>query len=297
MFEPAPLVVEAPPDVAVLADAAQQAARLWGLPAPELIRIGANGVFAAGDVILRVGVTTAPMSTAITLADRLHASGLRVARPARHDSLELADGLAVTAWQRIDFDPDAAIDWERVGSMLATVHAIDPFTVDHPLPFCGDFPWWDFEVMLRWVDEDCTAHEVLAAVVERHRWWYRMARDAPLVLCHGDVHPGNVLVTADGPFLIDWDLLCVGPREWDHAALATWTQRWGGATGTYAAFAAGYGRAVDADLLGALAELRLVAATLMRVRRAQFDPSQRDEAARRMRYWYGDVDAPQWRAQ
>ena len=26
----------------------------------------------------------------------------------------------------------------------------------------------------------------------------------PLVLCHGDLHPGNVILTSDGPMLVDW---------------------------------------------------------------------------------------------
>lgn len=297
MFEPAPLVVEAPPDVEVLTDAAERAARQWGLPAPQLIRVGANGVFACDAVILRVGRATAPMDTALRFADRLATLGVRAARPARHDWIAAENALSVTAWERIDFDPEAAVDWERVGAMVAVVHDIDPIGVDHPLPFCGDFPWWDFERLLAAAAADTEAHDVLAATVERHRWWYAQARSAPLVLCHGDVHPGNVLVAAAGPVLIDWDLLCVGPPAWDHAALYPWTERWGGEPGMYEAFAAGYARPLDEDMLVALSELRLVAATLMRLRRATEDPRHRPEAERRMRYWRGEADAPVWQAQ
>lgn len=297
MFESAPLVVEAPADVTALSDAAEQAARQWSLPTPELIRVGANGVFVAGDVIVRVGVATAPMGCALAMAERLHAAGIRVARPARMDWLELPGGISATAWERIEFDPAGKIDWERIGSMVAAVHEIDPATVDHPLPFCGDFPWWDFDELLDAAeDDDDSAEDLLRAVVERHEWWYDRARAGRLVLCHGDVHPGNVLVAAEGPVLIDWDLLCVGPLEWDHAALSTWTERWGGDPGVHERFAAGYGHAVDPAMLTALAELRLVAATLMRLKRARIDPTHRDEAEQRMRYWRGDPDAPMWRA-
>lgn len=297
MFDPLPLVVEAPPDIAALTDAAEQAASAWGLAAPTLVRVGANGVFTTGEVILRVGVATAPMGTALAFAERLLALGVRVARPARRDWLEFAGRLSVTAWERIDFDPDASVDWELIGSMVAVVHSIDPATVDHPLPFCGDFPWWNFASLLEAAAYDREAHRVLAQAAERHRWWYGSARHGPLVLCHGDVHPGNVLVAAGGPVLIDWDLLCVGPREFDHAALATWTARWGGPPGTYQSFAAGCSESVDATMLDALAELRLVAATLMRLRRARIDPTARAEAERRMRYWRGDPHPPVWQAQ
>src|SRR5215218_1358432 len=118
MFEPAPLVVEAPGDVAALFEAASRAADHWGLPRPELIRRGANGVFESGDAILRVGVTTAPMGKAIALAQRLLANGIRVAAPAREDWFEHG-GLSVSAWKRVDFDPDATVDWERVGDSVA----------------------------------------------------------------------------------------------------------------------------------------------------------------------------------
>ena len=290
-------MVEAPPDEGVLTDAAQRAAKRWGYTTPQLVRVGANGVFECGDVILRVGRATASMGKALRFADRLELLGVRAARPARNDWFEDERGLSVTAWQRINFLPGAAVDWERVGAMVALVHGIDPVGVDHPLPFCGDFPWWDFDRLLASAASDPEAHQLLSATVERHRWWYERARSEPLVLCHGDVHPGNVLVDADGPVLIDWDLLCVGPPAWDHAALHTWTARWGGQPGIYEAFAAGYGRAVDEDMLEALSELRLVAATLMRLDRASEDPRHRREADRRMRYWRGEPDAPVWQPQ
>jgi hypothetical protein len=47
----------------------------------------------------------------------------------------------------------------------------------------------------------------------------------------------------------------------------------------------------------AIAELRLVAATLMRVLAGRRDPAARAEAERRLRYWRGEPDAPQWTAQ
>ncbi len=297
MFEAAPLVVEAPSDVTTLVDAAERACAAWGLPAPALVRVGSNGVFTAGDVILRVGVATAPMGVALAFAERVSALGVRAARPARRDWLEFPGNLSVTAWQRIDFDAGAAVDWERVGAMIQVVHSIDPGTVDHPLPFCGDFPWWDLGRLLGAASHDPDAHRLLTEVVERHRWWYASARGGALTLCHGDVHPGNVLVATDGPVLIDWDLLCVGPPEFDHAALATQTERWGGAPGIYEAFATGCGDFIDPAMLDAISELRLVAATLMRLRRAQSDPAAAPEAERRMRYWHGDPAAPVWQAQ
>ena len=41
-------------------------------------------------------------------------------------------------------------------------------------------------------------------------------RETPL---HGDVQPGNILITADGALFIDFEAACRGPVEWDFCAL------------------------------------------------------------------------------
>src|SRR5262245_55316523 len=148
MFERLPLVAQPPGDVAQVVAAAEQAARHWDLEPPHLVRMGMNGALRSGDVILRVSRPTSPMALALRLADRLLTEGIRVVAPARADVVEFDDGLAVTAWERIDFDLEARIDWEQVGRMVAKVHRIEPSGVDHPLPYCADFPWWQFDEMM-----------------------------------------------------------------------------------------------------------------------------------------------------
>ena len=147
-------------------------------------------------------------------------------------------------------------------------------------------------------DLDPLSRAAIDAAIERGLPRLLELRHQPLIVCHGDVHPGNVIQSAQGPVLLDWDLLCLGPPAWDHAPLMTWTERWGGAAGIYEDFAVGYGRSLRGDpLADALAELRLVAATLMRVRAAKSSPAAVDEAELRLQYWRGETDAPQWHAQ
>jgi Ser/Thr protein kinase RdoA (MazF antagonist) len=192
-----------------------------------------------------------------------------------------------------------SVDWRTVGAMMRRVHtiAVDDIRGHHPLPMAGAFPWWQLDGLLDEVADlvDVAAHRGLVAAADRVRGWDVDLTD--LVVCHGDVHPGNVLGGPDGPVLIDWDLLCAGPTAWDHAPLLTWATRWGGRPGTYEAFAAGYGWSASTDALAArLAEGRLVAATLLRLRAGRTDPSAAAEAQRRLSYWRGDADAPPWRA-
>lgn len=295
-----PLVVE-PPDAELAVVAATLGAARWGLPEPELVRVGMNGVFVAGDVVLRVSRPTADPSCTIALADLLATEGVRVARPARREVVHAEGGLTITAWERIDHDPTRSVDYERVGAMVRAVHRIDVNRVGklHPLPWCGSFPWWDHTRLLAEVDDllDDTSRRAITACIERHAGWPERARRAGLVVCHGDVHPGNVLTDDAGPVLADWDLLCLGPPGWDHAPLLMWHERWGGEPGAYEAFATGYGETLrDDDVAVALAELRLVAATSMRLRAARLDPLDAVEAERRLQWWRGDPAAPVWRA-
>ncbi len=46
------------------------------------------------------------------------------------------------------------------------------------------------------------------------------AAGPPEALVHGDLHPGNVLVTASGPIVIDWEGASAGPADAD--AATTW---------------------------------------------------------------------------
>jgi hypothetical protein len=68
--------------------------------------------------------------------------------------------------------------------------------------------------------------------------------------------------------------------------------------GEYEEFARGYGCSLaDDPATIAIADLRLVAATLMRVAASIHDPAALPEAERRLRFWRGDPDAPAWTAQ
>jgi Ser/Thr protein kinase RdoA (MazF antagonist) len=279
---------------------AERAAEHWGFDYPQLLRVGMNAIFTAGDgVLLRVSHPTADGHEAISLARFLTEIGLRVPTYVRDEPFVTGEH---TVFAIAVVDNAGPIDWKAVGEMVAVLHGTgtDDFPAGYPLPFCGDFPWWDFASLVTEVggDLDGASRAALEAAIGRSLPVLAEQRSSRLVVCHGDVHPGNVIQSADGPVLLDWDLLCRGPAAWDHAPLMTWTERWGGDPGIYEAFAEGYGRSMDDDPVAqAIAELRLVAATLMRVRAARLTPVAAEEAELRLRYWRGERDAPAWNAQ
>jgi Ser/Thr protein kinase RdoA (MazF antagonist) len=294
-----PFVDRAVTDLSRADRAATVAAEQWGLRSPKLIRRGMNALYACDDVVLRVGDATAHPALAHQLVEALAEHGVPVVPPVT-GMAETLGGLAVSAWRRIEAT-EIPIDWRVVGAAVRHVHEFPPelVPVGYPAPPPTAFPWWDFDGLLEEVGDhiDDAAIGGLRATVERHRGWDADVAHDPVV-CHGDVHPGNVLVSAGGPLLIDWDLLCTANPAWDHAMLTTYAERWGGDAGTYAAFAEGYGTSLaDDPLARAVGELRNVAATLMRVRAGVADPRAADEAERRLQYWRGDPHAPVWRAQ
>jgi hypothetical protein len=295
-----PLVAEPAGAAPEVTAAAERAAAVWGLREPQLLRLAMNGVFACGDdVVVRVGRPSADPTTVIRMAERARAAGVATPRAVRNDAVDAGGGLWATAWERVH-PIDRLTDWEAVGHMVATLHRQPPPTDAAALPWCGDFPWWRFEAFAPPVLAaiDTGAAGGLQRALSVHGGWEAAARTGPLVVCHGDVHPGNVVTTDAGPVLLDWDLTCIGPQAWDHALLMTWTDRWGGEPGVYEAFAAGYGTSLRGDRLAeSLATLRLVAATLMRVRAGTTDPSAAAEAAQRLRYWRAEPDAPAWNPQ
>lgn len=47
----------------------------------------------------------------------------------------------------------------------------------------------------------------------------RVSSEPVEAIVHGDLHPGNVIVTEDGPVVIDWEGASLGPRDADAATL------------------------------------------------------------------------------
>jgi hypothetical protein len=295
---PRPYVDTAVHDVGAATDAARSAALMFGAGSVRLVRMGMNAVFAADVGVLRVSRPSVPAEASLELARCLAGAGIRVPY-ALDDRVHLADGYSVTWWERV-VPADGPIDWHGMGRTLARLHGLarTDLPVSFPCPSPVSFPWWDFDGMLVAVADrlDPAARSALVRVIDQHSWWSQTP--VATVVCHGDVHPGNVIQAAEGPVLLDWDLLCDAPAGWDHGPMMRWAERWGGAPGEYEAFAAGYGESFRGDRFAeAVADLRLVAATLMRMRRGLADPAVADEAERRLRWWRGEPDAPVWQAQ
>ena len=157
----------------------------------------------------------------LVVASYLAPRGAPVIRPAR----QVPPGphrwrrLTLTLWEHVEPIPRAELAPAETAAAIELVHeALSGF--DGSLPFFAlelddarrllqphrspSLADVDRRFLLSVVDElDAT----LATLVDGGR---------PL---HGSPHEGNWLMTADGPLLLDFETACVGPVEWDLAAL------------------------------------------------------------------------------
>lgn len=88
----------------------------------------------------------------------------------------------------------------------------------------------------------------------------------PRSVVHGDAHLGNLIPSAAGPVLCDFDSTCVGQPEWDLVPLAVGVLRFGEPIGRYRELCRAYGVDVMSwdgfPVLRALRELKIATSVL-----------------------------------
>ncbi|WP_093813366.1 phosphotransferase enzyme family protein [Streptomyces sp. Ncost-T6T-1] len=214
--------------------------------AAELLALGENAAFAAGDLVIKVGrdATGHPELRAraereVALADWLAASGVPAVRAAERGA-RLVEGHPVTLWHRL---PDAVRPAEPrdLAPLLSLVHAL-PAPTDFTLPrreLLGGVERWltlagdaidpaDADYLRERRDGFAAA----AAALDPH---------LPPGPIHGDALPRNVHVGPDGPVLVDLETFSADLRENDLVVLALSRDRYGLDPAAYDAFTAAYG--------------------------------------------------------
>lgn len=184
------------------------------------------------------------LRAALSVARGLHDSGLTFTvapLPARGGEplVRVAGDFAVALYPHLD---GQSFGWgeytapghrEAVLEMVIAVHSApattrrdarrDDFTVPHldglhaalsgDTPDCGPYAHRAVRLL--------TAHaKPVRDLLTRYEQLVEAHRDAPAVLTHGEPHPGNTMLTADGWRLIDWDTALLAPPERDLWLLA-----------------------------------------------------------------------------
>ncbi|MBK1785868.1 phosphotransferase [Prauserella sp. ASG 168] len=209
--------------------AAVGAGRAFGLTSAEPVVLAdrSNVLVRLGHVVARVPATTLLtrpdaanwLARDVRLAGFLDDLGAPVIPPSDDPppGPHLVSGLPVTFWRYVRHDPGSTAAPAEVAGSLAELHeALRGYPGELP----GDGPVGELRRMFGLLTD-----ELGAALPE-----LRVRLDAldgalgrapgPVQPLHGDAHPGNLLLTADGPRWTDFEDTWRGPLAWDLAVLA-----------------------------------------------------------------------------
>ena len=146
----------------------------------------------------------------------------------------------VTLWRRVTFEErsPSAEELARAARALHDSTRDGPEDLPSFDPFDGVADWLDRPVVRasKWFTE-------LREQVDRRRtqWAERLPDASGEAVIHGDLNLDNVVITADGPVLLDLECTGIGPVSWDLVAPWVSVRRYGGPLEWYERFASAYG--------------------------------------------------------
>ncbi|MEU1528931.1 phosphotransferase enzyme family protein [Streptomyces fagopyri] len=215
------------------------------LPGPAgeagLLALGENAVFAAGDLVVKVGRDAELLDRArreLRIAAWLADADVPAVRAAEVEAL-LVDGHPVTVWHRLAA-PVRPAEPRDLAELLRVVHALPspPFSLP-PRELLGGVERW-----LRLAGDAIDPGD--AAFLRARRDGFASAAAAltphlPPGPIHGDALPRNVHVGPDGPVLVDLETFSADLREHDLVVMALSRDRYGLPADAYDSFTRVYG--------------------------------------------------------
>ncbi|MFK0128294.1 phosphotransferase enzyme family protein [Streptomyces nigra] len=215
------------------------------LPAPagdaRLLSLGENAVFAAGDLVVKVGRDAELLERArreLRIARWLADAEVPAVRAAEPEAL-LMEGHSVTVWHRL---PDAVRPAEPrdLAALLRIVHALPapPFALP-PRELLGGVERW-----LRLAGDAIDPADAAYLRERRDGFAEAAARLTPRLTpgpIHGDALPRNVHIGPDGPVLVDLETFSADLREHDLVVMALSRDRYGLPAAAYEEFTDTYG--------------------------------------------------------
>ncbi|MFE5756901.1 phosphotransferase enzyme family protein [Streptomyces massasporeus] len=207
----------------------------------RLLALGENAVFAAGDLVVKVGRDAELLDRArheLDVAMWLAEAGVPAVRAAEPKAL-LVDGHPVTVWHRL---PDAVRPAEPrdLAELLRVVHATPP----PPFALPGRDLLSGVERWLRLAGDAIDPADAAYLRERRDGYADRAAALTPHLPpgpIHGDALPRNVHVGPDGPVLVDLETVSADLREHDLVVMALSHDRYGMPDEAYVSFTEAYG--------------------------------------------------------
>ncbi|MFF9672700.1 phosphotransferase enzyme family protein [Streptomyces eurythermus] len=249
----------------------------------RLVALGENAVFAAGDLVVKVGRDAELLPRAereLAVAAWLAEAGVPAVRAAEPKPL-LVDGHPVTVWHRL---PDAVRPAEPrdLAALLRVVHALpSPSFALPPRDLLGGVERW-----LRLAGDAIDPEDAAYLRARRDGFAARAAALTPQLPpgpIHGDALPRNVHVGPDGPVLVDLETFSADLREHDLVVMALSRDRYGLPAEAYDSFTGTYGWDVrEWDGCGVLRGARETASCAWVAQHAPSNPKALAEFRRRV---------------
>ena len=183
----------------------------------KLVRMGTTAVLRLPNgVIARVARDASWLQTAereVRVAAALERAGVPCTVPYRVDQPVLVDGHPITFWAEIPgplYEPTPA----EFGAVLRLLHRVDR---GDDLGLSQLDPWGRTPERIEQAPLGNRERGVLRDVLaELQEAWAGVRFVLGRGVIHGDAHLGNFVRGADGTtVLLDFDSVCLGPRDWD----------------------------------------------------------------------------------
>jgi aminoglycoside phosphotransferase (APT) family kinase protein len=254
----------------------------FGQGGAELLALGENAVFAAGDLVVKVGRDAELLDRArreLAVALWLASAGVPAVRAAEPEA-RLVAGHPVTVWHRLP-DPVRPAEPCDLAELLRRVHILP--TPAFGLPrreLLGGVERW-----LRLAGDAIDPAD--AAYLRERRDGFATAAaltpQLPPGPIHGDALPRNVHVGPDGPVLVDLETFSADLREHDLVVMALSRDRYGLPAEAYDSFTDAYGWDVrEWDGCDVLRGARETASCAWVAQHAPSNPKAREEFQRRV---------------
>ncbi|MER5220813.1 phosphotransferase enzyme family protein [Streptomyces flaveus] len=249
----------------------------------ELLALGENAVFAAGDLVVKVGRDAELLDRArreLAVALWLASAGVPAVRAAEPEA-RLVAGHPVTVWHRLP-DPVRAAEPRDLAELLRRVHALPAPAFDLPRrELLGGVERW-----LRLAGDAIDPADAAYLRDRRDGFTTAAAQLTPQLPpgpIHGDALPRNVHVGPDGPVLVDLETFSADLREHDLVVMALSRDRYGLPAEAYDSFTDAYGWDVrEWDGCDVLRGARETASCAWVAQHAPSNPKARKEFERRV---------------
>jgi len=197
----------------------------------RLLRIGSNAVYRLkAPIIARVsrpGADADHVRRTVAVARWLESVGYPAVRVVDVEQPAVIDGQTVTFWEAVSDDGDQYASVAEVADVLRRLHQLAA-PADLYLPELAPFTNAPKRIETNtWLTPEDRAF-LITMLAQMRATYAELEFTLPPGVIHGDASIGNVLRDRYGhPVVIDLDGFAVGPREWDLALTAIYTDSFG----------------------------------------------------------------------